>query len=745
MSAGEERATAPAGYEPAHRRPADAFPGPTRRVRTPRVLQMDEVECGPAALGIVLGHHGMHVPLEELRIRCGVSRDGSKAGNVLQAARNYGLRATGMQMSVAALTGVPAPAILFWDFYHFVVWEGFGRRFGKPVAYINDPAEGRRAVSADEFDGSFTGVVLTFTPGRQFRRGGQRPNLLRDLPGRLRGAGPALTVVLLAGLLTLVAGLAEPGFTRAFFDGVLTAGHSTIAGPLLLAMSVALAASLGLSLLAGTHLMRAQISASTLASARFMRHLLRLPLPFFHQRSPADVGQRLDSNDSVTRALTTAVLGTVSSVVVLVTYSILLWAYDVRLTLFGSAVLAANLTLVYLIMRVRAAGTARVRIDEARLMSASYSGLHLIETMKATGGEDGYFRRWSGLHARLLTGRQQVSAPVQLLAALTPALAVAGDALILMTGALSVIAGALSIGVLVAFQSLLREVESPVATLADLGPRLQDVGADAAKLRDVEDFGEDQAFARPQSGRARRLTGTVSVRDVSFGYSGMAPPVLRDLSFGVLPGQQVALVGGSGSGKSTVSRLLTGLYEAWTGQILFDGEPVASIDRGVLASSVAFVDQEIHLFAGSVRDNVTLLDPTILDEAVEAALRDAELYDTVASRPGGLHARVEQDGRNFSGGQRQRLEIARALARDPAVLVLDEATSALDAETEHVIAENLRRRGCTRIVIAHRLSTIRDSDEILVLDGGAVVERGTHRELLSRGGRYAQLAPLVEP
>jgi NHLM bacteriocin system ABC transporter peptidase/ATP-binding protein len=703
---------------------------------------MEAVECGAAVLGIVLAHHGLHVPLEELRERCGVSRDGAKASNILRAAGEYGLSGKGMQMDTSALARAQVPAILFWDFYHFVVFEGFGRRFGRPVAYINDPADGRRTVTPEDFDSSFTGVVLLLRPGRRFKSGGRKASGLLQLSARLRSVRWPLIVALLATLLNVVAGMARPGFLRAFIDSVLVPGGSSsgVAVPLLLAMTGAMVATMGLVAVQEAEVLRAHVSGATLSSGRFMRHLLRLPIPFFHQRNPADIAQRLDSNQTVAGMLATLSLAAVSSVVVLVGYSALLWSYEPNLALLGFSTVLANVLLVRAVTRVRATATEKLRVDEARLAGVSFSGLQLIETMKATGSEATHFRRWSGLYAKLLNGRRRVEVPVAALSALTPAVSLLGSALVLMSGALSVVSGALTVGALVALNSVLHEIEPPVTTLTGLGPQLQDLDADATKLRDVENADADRVFVGPRTDDARRLVGAVTVTDLSFGYSRLSVPVLRDLSFRVRPGEQVALVGGSGSGKSTVSKLLTGLYAPWTGVIALDDVPSDQIDRGVRAASVAFVDQEIHLFAGSVRDNVRLWDPSIGDDAVVAALRDAQIYDDIARRPGGLDSPVQQEGRNFSGGQRQRLEIARALARNPSVMVLDEATSALDAETEHAISTNLRRRGCSRIVIAHRLSTIRDSDEILVLDQGSVAERGTHDQLLARGGRYAQLA-----
>jgi ABC-type bacteriocin/lantibiotic exporter with double-glycine peptidase domain len=407
------------------------------------------------------------------------------------------------------------------------------------------------------------------------------------------------------------------------------------------------------------------------------------------------------------------------------------------------------------VIRLRATGTQKLRADSARLTNTSYSGLQLIETLKATGGEDGYFRRWAGQHATTLEVQQRLGVPSAWLGVVAPTLATLNSALILWIGGMRAVEGQISVGLLVAFQALVTRFTAPITRLNGVAGRIQDFAADVARLKDVENFPADSLYSRPSAttkagpaGRhrtagavdsTRRLLGQVELENISFGYSPLDKPLLTGFSLSVGPGQQVALVGGSGSGKSTVSRLISGLYTPWEGVIRIDGQRLADIPRGALASSVSFVDQEIFLFEGTVRDNVALWDPSLPDDAVIAALKDAALYEVVTRRPGGIHSRVEQDGRNFSGGQRQRLEIARALVRSPSVLVLDEVTSALDAVTEQVIIDNLRRRGCACVVIAHRLSTVRDSDEIVVLNHGTVVERGRHHELLAASGPYAEL------
>ncbi|MGY4387494.1 NHLM bacteriocin system ABC transporter peptidase/ATP-binding protein [Streptomyces sp. TE12347] len=711
-----------------------------RPVRTPTVLQMEAVECGAAALAMVLGHHGRFVPLEELRIACGVSRDGSRAGNLLKAARGYGLTAKGMQMDLAALAEVNAPAILFWEFNHYVVYEGTTRRLGRRGVYVNDPAKGRRFVPMEEFDTSFTGVVLVFEPGDGFRRGGRRPGVMGAVPSRLRGTSGTMAAAVVASLLLVAVGVAVPALSRTYIDMFLIGEQTSLLGVLFASMAVALVLTATLTALLQANLLRGRIISSTLSSARFFRHLLRLPVTFYSQRNPADLVQRLQSNDAVAETLARDLSAAGVDAVVVVLYAVLLWTYDPQLTLVGVAVALLNVVALRIAIRLRATGTQKLRAESARLTNTAYSGLQLIETMKATGGENGFFRRWAGQHAVTLDVQQRLGVPSAWLAIVAPTLAAFNSALILTIGGLRAVEGHLTVGLLVAFQALVTSFTAPISRLGGVAGRIQDFAADIARLEDVENFPVDRVYSRREpAASTRRLKGHVELDRVTFGYNPLDAPLLQDFSLTVGPGQQVALVGGSGSGKSTVSRLVSGLHAPWAGAIRIDGMRLEDIPRGALAASVSFVDQDVFLFEGTVRDNVTLWDPSLTDEAVVAALQDAAVHEVVARRPGGIHSRVEQDGRNFSGGQRQRLEIARALVRRPSVMVLDEVTSALDAVTEQIIIDNLRRRGCACVVIAHRLSTVRDSDEIVVLDRGTVVERGRHDRLVAAQGPYAAL------
>ena len=684
---------------------------------------MESVECGAAALAMVLGYYGRFVPLEELRAVCGVSRDGAKASSVVAAARRYGLVAKGIQAETSVLRGMRMPAIIFWAFQHFLVVETIGKRWGKEKVRINDPASGPRWVDLAEFDSGFTGIVLTFEPGPDFRPGGRRTRVAQALLSRRISTGKALPLVLLASLLLVVPGLITPAFYGFFVDRVLPSSASGYLGPMLGVMAAAAAATLILTSVQLHYLLRIELRTSMVSSARFFRHLLRLPIDFYMQRQPAEVSKRVSANDTVAEILSRDLATTVVNLILVVFYAILLVHYDLVLGLVGVGMAALNIVVLRQVARVRTDAVAALRADRGKLMTATFNTLNLIETVKATGAEPDAFARWAGFLAKVITGKQRLGRPTALLTTVPPLLAAADSGLVLLFGGLRAVDGTISIGILIAFQTLLSRMSLPVTQLTDLGERLQDITADLNRLNDVEQYPVASVFTREpapaglDNDRADivRLEGRLEFDKVTFGYTPLGAPVVNELSFSVVPGSRIAVVGGSGSGKSTVGRLTVGLFEPWSGEILLDGRPRADLPRTVVASSVAYVDQDPCLFEGTVRDNLTLWDDEVPDEAVVAALRDAELFDMITARPGGVNSRVGEGGRNFSGGQRQRLELARALVGNPSLLVLDEATSALDPETERIITDNLRRRGCASLVIAHRLSTIRDADEILVL------------------------------
>jgi NHLM bacteriocin system ABC transporter peptidase/ATP-binding protein len=708
--------------------------------RSPTVLQMEAVECGAASLAIVLAYYGRWVPLEELRVACGVSRDGSKASNVVKAARNYGLIAKGFKKEPQALRSIRTPAILHWNFNHFLVLDGF--RKGR--VFLNDPGSGPREVTEQELDEAFTGVVMTFEPGPELERKGDPPRLVPALRRRLTGSRAALAFVLLAGLALAIPTLVVPVFSKVFVDSVLLEGRRDWLPPLLFGLGGAGLLMGLLTWIQQVYLLRLETRLAVGSSSRFLWHVLRLPTEFFSQRYSGDISSRVAINDRVAQLLSRDLATNALGAVMIVFFAAVLFQYDAVLTLVGIAVVSLNVVALRFVSRKRVDGNRRLGQDQGKLLGTAIGGLQTIETLKATGGESDLFARWAGYQAKVVNGQQELERYTQILDTVPALLTAVNTALILGIGGLRVMNGSLSLGGLVAFQLLMASFIAPVNRLVSLGGKLQTVEGDMNRLDDVLRYRLDPAAGSgsgdlPPAQGPVRLDGFLELRDVSFGYSRLDPPLIEGFNLRLKPGSRVALVGGSGSGKSTISRLVTGLYEPWSGEILLDGQRRSEIPTPVLTASLATVDQNVFLFEGAVRENLTLWDATVPLPEVVAAAKDACIHEDVAARPGGYDSPVEEGGANWSGGQRQRLEIARALVGRPSILVLDEATSALDPTTESRIDESLRRRGCTCLIVAHRLSTIRDADEIIVLEKGKVVQRGTHDELKGVEGPYARL------
>ena len=712
------------------------------RVRTPTVLQMEAVECGAAALSIILSYYGRIVPLTELRRNCGVSRDGSKASNVLKAARLYGMEAKGFKKPLEALRELKLPLIVFWNFNHFLVLEGFG----KDTVYLNDPATGPRTVTPDEFDRAYTGVVLLLEPGENFEKGGKKKGILPALNARLSNSRDAILFCFLAGLILTIPRLAVPAFTQVFVDEILVQNRQDWIRPLLLGMLFAAGLRGGVAKLRLTYLRRLMLKLSAAMSGSFIWHILRLPSSFYAQRFAGEISSRSQLNDKVADILAGRLATTIIDTVMIVFYALIMFVYDWVLTLVAIAFAVTNFLALRYLSRSRVDANIRLSQESGKVAGVAISGIQTIETVKASGLESDLFAKFAGYYAKSLNAQQELAVPTQMLNTIPVLLTALATTTILVVGGFRVIDGTLSIGMLVAYQTLTGEFLSPVNQLVNFGSTLQELEADLTRLDDVLENPVDPETERENNTaniaadiHSFRLQGNVELRSLVFGYSPLTEPLIQGLDLRIAPGQRVALVGGSGSGKSTVAKLVTGLYRPWSGEILLDGRPRQSIPRAVLATSLAMVEQEIFLFAGTVRENLTLWDDTVPEADLVNACQDAAIHELILEMPGGYDAQLNEGGMNLSGGQRQRLEIARALVRNPQVLVLDEATSALDAETELIIDRNLRRRGCSCIVVAHRLSTIRDCDEIIVLDRGRVVQRGTHDLLRQQPGIYTRL------
>ena len=717
-----------------------------KRLTVPSVLQMEAIECGAASLAMILAYYGRFVSLEKLRVECGVSRDGSKASNLLKAARKYGLQAQGYKKEdPAEVRHFLLPQIVFWNFNHFVVLTGIKGEW----VYLNDPGIGPRQISLAEFDQSFTGIILTFAPTPAFARGGKKFAILPALVKRLQGVKTALLYVALAGLCLVLPGLVIPTFAKIFVDQILIGQMHGWIKPLLVGMAVTAVLRGALTYAQQHYLLRFETRLAVSWSARFFRHVFCLPVPFFFQRHAGDVASRVTLNDSVAKLVSGDLATNLVNVVMIGFYAGLLCQYDLLLSGIGVTAALLNLLCLRYVSRKRKHLNQKLQQEQGKLIGAAMGGLQIIETLKATGAENDFFARWAGYQAKVLNAQQELGLATNLLLAVPPLLSAINTTAILIVGGLRVMDGHLSMGALVAFQSLMASFIAPINEMVNLGAKMQELTGGIKRLDDVFQHEPDRQFhaapaaggpAQPEEAEFGKLQGFLELKNISFGYSLLEPPLIKNFSLALKPGAKVALVGGSGSGKSTLAKLISGLYQPWEGEILYDGASRHAYPRRVLTNSVAVVDQEIFLFEGAVRENLTMWDQTVPDAQMIEAARDACIHDDIGLRPGGYHSLVEEGGRNFSGGQRQRLEIARALVTNPRILILDEATSALDTKTEKQFNDNMRRRGCTTIIIAHRLSTIRDADEIIMLERGNVVQRGTHEEMIKHpDSPYAKL------
>ncbi len=713
------------------------------RVATPVVLQAHVSECGAACLGSILGWYGRWVPLTELRQKCEVSRDGSSAASILRAARHYGLECRGLSVNAKLLKHLPLPAVLFWQFNHFVVLEGFGDNH----VYLNDPATGRRRLAMEEFSKGFSGIALQFERGEDFEPGGQRPDILQQGRTWLRGSWGALAGTFACGLMLALLALLIPASVNVFVDRVL-AGRE--------AWGVMTAALLGgggilvyvLSLLKHRFLKRLSVKISIAGYSRVFSRLLRLPAEFFNQRMVGDLTYRVSAVDRIAQNLTEQFLVFVIDMSASVVFLIAMLIYDIRLSLIVLALAVLNGTLAHFFRRKGADRSDAMRREQGLLLGVGMQMLDSADNLRMVGADDRYYARWAGHQALELDARKRYFELGYANTALPGLILILAGAIILAFGADRVLDGEITLGALTGFYILAAMFLAPVGRFVEFADKRRTIESDLHRLEDITKTAEDPVFTRrnpetdsiPTFNERLQLVGSVELRNVTFGYNKSRPPLIKDFNLVIKPGQRVAIIGPSGSGKSTLSRLIAGLNQPWSGDILFDGHPRHEIPEEVLQRSISMVDQEVVLFSATLRDNITLWNPAIPDETIVAATRDACIHDEILRRPLGYSTPVEEGGVNFSGGQRQRLEIARALVGNPTVLILDEATSALDAATEEFVDDALRRRGVTCLIVAHRLSTVRDCDEIIVLDKGVEVQRGTHEELIAdREGVYYKL------
>ena len=699
--------------------------------KTPTLLQMDALECGAACLAMILGYYGKNVSLEKIRTDCGVSRDGVKASHILKAAEKYGLKGKGYKMELSALKLLTAPVILFWNFNHYVVFEGFK---GKKAS-INDPAVGRRLVEAEEFSNAYTGVVLTFEKGENFSADGQKPDFMTKLKRNVKGVHTVFLFLCLLSFLFLIPALVYPAFSRFFIDTILIKNSVNLLRPLITAMLVTAIFSAILSIIKNTILIRFQIKLRLTGSSQLIEHMLHLPVQFFQQRFPGELCSRVFASDSVAFLVSERFTNFLIDFFSTIFFLLLMFLYDMPLALLSLALTIIQIIIFRIGREERINKAIKVQIEGGKQDGLTMAGLNMIESIKASGAEDLFLKQWKSQQVRLVNEKQSLRKASTASVIGPEVISSLLSIFILTFGSLRVIDGHMTIGMLVAFQMILSGFKAPLNSFMSLGLTMLYARADIQRIDDVMDYELPKIFGEEK----QKLEGYVTFKNVSFGYSPLEQPLITDLSFELSPGKRIAIVGTTGSGKTTIGKLACALYQPWSGEILFDGKALQQIEKKVFASSVAVVNQNTSLFEGSVKDNLTMWDSTVPEDCYIQAAKDACIHDEIAARPKGYSSIIKEGGLNFSGGQRQRLEIARALVTNPSVLILDEATSAMDSVTEELVDENIKRRGCACIIIAHRLSTIRDCDEILVLDHGKIIQRGRHEELLKMDGLYKEL------
>ena len=706
-------------------------------VRVPVVMQMEALECGAASLTMIMHYYRKFIPLEQARVDCGVSMNGANAKNIMLAARSYGMKADAWRVEPDDLLKEgPFPCIIHWGFNHFVVLCGFK---GKK-AVLNDPARGRVAVEWEEFDREFTGVCITFEPTQSFVPSGKRKSVMEYAKERLKGSGTAVAFVVLTTTVSSLIGLISPAFSRTFLDRLLTGRNPDWLMPFMLLFAGLIVVCVTMTWISAVYSLRIQGKMAAYGSSSYLWKVLRLPMQFFNQRLGADISDRQATNASIAGAIVNTFAPLALQAIMMVFYLVVMIRYSPLLSLIGVGSIGLNIV-VSMIITARRVNITRVQQrDQANLSASTMSGISMIETIKSSGAENGFFARWAGFQAGVNAQAVKYTRLNLFLGSLPSAITTLANIAVLGLGVMLVLQGKFTLGMIMAFQSFLSSFMSPATSLINAGQSMQEMITQMERVDDVMSYKEDKCFdPKEKTQEYEKLSGAIELNNVTFGYSRLDKPLISDFSMKVKPGQKIAFVGRTGCGKSTLAKLISGLYRPWSGTVTFDGVNIDDIDRSVFTGSVSVIDQDITLFEDTISENIKMWDGSIEDFEVTLAARDAGIYDDIVTRDGGFGHKLLDGGRDLSGGQRQRLEIARALSQDPTICIMDEATSALDASTEHEVISSINARGITCIIIAHRLSTIRDCDEIIVLDKGKIIERGTHEELFALGGMYTSL------
>ena len=706
--------------------------------KVPFVMQLEALECGAASLTMILAYYRKWIPLEQVRLDCGVSRDGANAKNIMIAARHYGLNSKAFRYEPEEIkqNGV-FPCIIHWNFNHFVVLDGF--RGNK--AYLNDPAKGSYSVSMEAFDKAFTGICLQFTPEDNFKPEGKPKKILPFVFKSLKGSGSALVFTALSAVIAAMISFISPAFSRIFIDRILPGNNSSWVNPFIALLFVFDLIQILMSAFKSVFGLRINGKMAASGNASYMWKVLRMPMVFFSQRMSGDIQRRQDSYASVANTAINTVVPLLLDVVLILFYLLVMIRYSLVLTVVGLVSIAINSFSSRYISKKRINITRASMRDAAKLSATTVSGIEMIETIKSAGAENGFFAKWAGYQASVNNNQMKTVKVSQYLGLIPQFFTAVSDSITLILGVFLVMKGKFSIGMVMAFQGFLNSFMAPANDLISLGQTLQEMRTSMERIEDVMEYPDDNIFAAENEDNEEtyKLSGNIEIKNLTFGYSPLAQPFIKDFCLSVKQGETIAIVGQSGCGKSTISKLISGLYKPWSGEILFDGKPLSEITPSIFHGSVAVVDQEIVLFEDTIANNIKMWDDSIEDFEMILACRDAQLHYDIMERPEGYNYKIIEGGKNFSGGQCQRMEIARVLAQDPTILILDEATSALDAKTEYEVIKAIKERGITCIVVAHRLSTIRNSDQIIVLQNGIAVDRGTHKTLMETSDLYKEL------